>query len=287
VDTHELEQKKFNLNDCLGGEGNMALEIMSDPRLRDVEWRDLCHLSRSDVINELLISVPWLVLSAVLAYYELWFLALGASFMFFLCGLRQVHNAYHYAVGISRRGHEWFMFFLSIIMLGSMHAVQYNHLRHHRHCMDEEDVEAVSARMKWWQALLFGPRFPWLLHKTALQHASKRIKRWVIFELVANVVWVGLVFFVWDVTFLKYHVIVMAVGQNMTAFFAVWTVHHDCDRHHYIARTLRQKAKTFFTYNMFYHLEHHLFPTVPTRRLDILAERLDVVAPELKTKLVF
>jgi len=38
---------------------------------------------------------------------------------------------------------------------------------------------------------------------------------------------------------------------------------------------------------MFYHVEHHLFPTVPTCRLPVLAERLDTVAPELKTKLVF
>ena len=27
------------------------------------------------------------------------------------------------------------MFALSVLMLGSMHAVQINHLRHHRHCM--------------------------------------------------------------------------------------------------------------------------------------------------------
>ena len=35
------------------------------------------------------------------------------------------------------------------------------------------------------------------------------------------------------------------------------------------------------------HVEHHLFPTVPTCHLPKLAERLDEVAPELKTKLVF
>jgi fatty acid desaturase len=36
-----------------------------------------------------------------------------------------------------------------------------------------------------------------------------------------------------------------------------------------------------------YHVEHHLFPTVPTCKLPTLAERLDRVAPELKSKLVF
>jgi len=265
----------------------MAMEIMHDERVRSVEWRDLCDLTKGDVIHELLISAPWLILSLILAHYQWWFFALGASFMFFLCGLRQVHNAYHYAIGISRRGHEYFMFLFSIIMLGSMHAVQFNHLRHHRYCMDDEDVEARSARMKWWQALLFGPKFPYLLHKTALELGSQRLRRWVIAELIANVVWVVLVMFVWDITILQYHVIVMLVANNMTAFFAVWTVHYNCDRTHFIARTSRGKLKSLLTYNMFYHIEHHLFPKVPTRRMQILASRLDEVAPELQKMQVF
>jgi fatty acid desaturase len=38
---------------------------------------------------------------------------------------------------------------------------------------------------------------------------------------------------------------------------------------------------------MFYHIEHHLFPKVPTCKLWLLARRLDVAAPELKDKQVF
>ena len=265
----------------------MALEIMHDPRVRSVEWRDLCELSRGDVIRELLVSVPWLIISLVLAYYQLWFFALGASFMFFLCGLRQVHNAFHYAIGISRKAHEYLMFALSIVMLGSMHAVQFNHLRHHKHCMNDEDVEAVSARMPWWKAILFGPVFPYLLHKTALERGNHRIRRWVKAELAANVVWIALVFLVFNVPALEYHVIVMLIANCLTAFFAVWTVHHDCDRSHYIARTIREKLKAKVTYNMFYHVEHHLFPKVPTCKLRDLAERLDEAAPELQKMRVF
>ncbi|NOY61775.1 MAG: fatty acid desaturase [Gammaproteobacteria bacterium] len=260
---------------------------MRDERVRSVEWRDLCKLTQGDVIRELLLPIPWFVLSLVLFHYEFWFFALGASFMFFLCGLRQVHNAFHYAIGISRKSHEYLMFLLSVIMLGSMHAVQFNHLRHHRHCMDDEDVEAASARMPWWKALLFGPYFPYLLHKTALQIGSRRVRRWVYAELVANVLWISLVLFVFDSPVLEAWVIAMLVGNCFTAFFAVWTVHHDCDRSHFIARTVREKLKSVVTYNMFYHLEHHLYPKVPTFRLRILAKRLDKVAPELQKMRVF
>jgi fatty acid desaturase len=70
-------------------------------------------------------------------------------------------------------------------------------------------------------------------------------------------------------------------------FFAVWTVHHDCDRSHHIARTLRGWLKNTVSFSMFYHVEHHLFPKVPTCWLHQLARRLDAVAPELQNKRVF
>jgi len=265
----------------------MALEILRDKRVRGVKWRDLCELSRGDVIRELLLPIPWIIISLALAYFEYWFFALGASFMFFLCGLRQVHNAFHYAIGISKRSHEYLMFFLSIVMLGSMHAVQFNHLRHHKHCMSEDDVEAASALLPWWKALLFGPIFPYLLHKTVLQKSNKRMRRWVKAELAGNAIWILLVLFVFTSEVLMYHLAVMLVANCLTAFFAVWTVHHDCDRSHYIARTVRGKLKSKITYNMFYHVEHHLYPKVPTCRLMILAERLDEAAPELQKMRVF
>src|SRR6266850_7788701 len=131
-----------------------------DPRLRAVQWRDLVPLRRTEVAGELALSLPWLAASLAAAHHALYFVALGCSFMFFLTGLRQVHNAYHYALGLSRAATEWVIFALSILMLGSMHAVQINHLRHHRHCLDDEDLEAMSVRMPAWCAVMIGPLFP-------------------------------------------------------------------------------------------------------------------------------
>lgn len=54
-----------------------------------------------------------------------------------------------------------------------------------------------------------------------------------------------------------------------------------------MARTIRGRIKGAITYNMFYHVEHHLFPRVPTCKLQILAMRLDSVAPWLAEKKVF
>ena len=259
----------------------------NDSRLNSVQWRDLVPLRRNEIAHELAISLPWLAASLAVAQHEIYVVALGCSFMFFLTGLRQVHNAYHYALGISRAATEWVMFALSILMLGSMHAVQINHLRHHRHCLADEDVEAMSVRMPAWRAIVIGPWFPLCLHRKAWQVGSARQRRWIVAELSANLVWIILVFFVFDAPAIEYHVCAMTLGQCLTSYFAVWTVHHDSAPELYPARTIRNRLKAKLTYNMFYHVEHHLFPAVPTCRLPILAQRLDKVAPEFGAQKVF
>lgn len=255
-------------------------------QLRTIEWKDLTTLSRFDVVVEIFISTPWLFASLALAYYQYFLLAMPCSFMFFLTGLRQSHNAQHYTFGLSRKLTEWVMFVLSVIMLGSMHAVQVNHLRHHRFCLKEGDIEGMTARMPAWKALLVGPLFPLLLITHGLKYANRHQFRWIVAEIVMNVLCMILVFGFLDVSILKYHLFIMAVGQCFTGFFAVWTVHHHCEEDEVDSRTIRNPVLSLLTYNMFLHMEHHLFPRVPTCKLATLANRIDEVAPELNEKKV-
>ncbi|HWB32370.1 MAG TPA: fatty acid desaturase [Acidobacteriaceae bacterium] len=230
--------------------------------------------------------MPWLAASLVLAAYGHQLIALGFSFFFFLTGLRLVHNAFHAALGLPRWATDAVLWIMSILMLGSMHAVRFNHLRHHQLLLGEEDIEGRSAEMPVWKVLLFGPVFPVLLHASALQ-GHRRLRNIVYGELLLNAVWLFLCLRVWNIPALRYHVFAMLAAQCLTAFFAVWTVHHHCDRTHYIARTLRNRIKNRISFNMFLHIEHHLFPAVPTCHLSELSRRIDAAAPELKSKLVF
>ena len=93
-----------------------------------VQWRDLAAATPADAIRELLLPLPWLAGSLILAEFELYPPALLASFVFFLTGLRVVHGAFHYTLGLPRRATDCVMFAFSLAMLGSMHAVQWNHL---------------------------------------------------------------------------------------------------------------------------------------------------------------
>lgn len=110
-------------------------------------------------------------------------------------------------------------------------------------------------------------------------------------ELTVNGVIAAMVSGVPSLSVLRYHIIAMLIGQRLTSFFAVWTVHHDCDRYHYIARTIRSRVGSFFTFNMFYHdvLSRRASPPseVPTCNLPELAARSDCHAPELQYVRIF
>jgi len=45
--------------------------------------------------------------------------------------------------------------------------------------------------------------------------------------------------------------------------------------------------KNMISYSMFYHLEHHLYPAVPTCHLAKRAERVDEAAPEVRGMQVY
>lgn len=259
-------------------------DAIGELRVRSVPWRDLTRLSRLEIAHELIFPLPWLAVSLYCASQNWYPLALVGSFYFFLAGLRQVHNAFHLAIGVSREACEWIMFVLSVLMLGSMHAVQVNHLRHHKHCMADGDVEGQSARMPAWKALLTGPLFPLRMHMAAIIYARRSQRRWIAAELAANVVWVAAVFWILDSQFLRFHLLAMATGQCLAAFFCVWTVHHDCHSSNVVARTVRSRWKNAITLSMFYHNEHHLFPAVPTCHLSLLADRLDRATPAWDSK---
>src|SRR5262245_11245639 len=148
--------------------------------LARVEWRDLVPLRPAETVRELLLPLPWLAGSLVLAGWGLYPLALICSFVFFLTGLRIVHGACHYALGLPRRGTELVLFAFSPLMLGSMHVVQWNHQRHHRRCLADDDIEAMGARRSAWGAILLGPRFPLFLHRAALAGARRRERCWML-----------------------------------------------------------------------------------------------------------
>lgn len=250
-----------------------------------VAWRDLIGLSAKELFIENTITLPWLAASLLFAYNEWYIWVIPCAVFFFLTGLRQVHNGFHQALGTNKTLTWLTLYVNSVLMMSSIHAVKFNHLRHHKYGLGEQDYEGHSARLSWWKAILYGPIHIFLIHKVALQLGTKKDRRNVLLEMVSIVLYV-IAIVAFDIRFLIYFSVLMLIGEFFSAFFAVWTVHHDCDETT-VARTQRKGWKNIITYNMFYHMEHHLFPAVPTIKLPELAKRIDAIMPELEKKSTF
>jgi fatty acid desaturase len=254
--------------------------------LKKVEWKDLRNLSLKEMLIENNLTIPWLTASWFLAYYGYYIWALPFSGFFFLTGLRQVHNGFHNSLG-TNKFLTWLSLYLnSVLMMVSIHAVKFNHIRHHKYCLTEDDYEGKSAGMAWYGAILYGPIHIFLIHKITLQLGNDKYVKNMLFELASIGIFTFLVFY-FKIHFLIYHILVMIIGEFLMAFFAVWTVHHDTEKSPEFARTQRDGWKNKVTFSMFYHLEHHLFPAVPTIKLPELAKRIDAALPDLEKKSTF
>lgn len=259
--------------------------FFQNPELRRVQWKDLTRLSPLEVFIENTISLPWLACSIYFAAQQQYLAALPFSFLFFLTALRHVHNAFHYALGLNKKTTNALLYVYSVLMCASINAVKYNHLRHHKYCLEKGDAEGACARMGAGKAILLGPYFIVNQHRAALCSGIKKLRKAVSADLLAIFIFASIAF-VSGSSVLIYHLLAMVAGEFFSAFFAVWTVHHHCDEEVF-ARTLRKGWKNLITYNMFYHMEHHLFPAVPTIKLPVLAKRIDEQLPGLRKKFVF
>lgn len=254
--------------------------------VKKVEWKDLKNLTFKEMLIENNLTIPWFLISISLAYFGYYLAAMPFSAFFFLTGLRQVHNGFHNSLG-TNKFLTWFTLYTnSILMIVSIHAVKFNHIRHHKYCLTDDDYEGKSAGMTWYGAILYGPIHMFLIHKMTLQLGNKNYIRNVILELTSIAVVIFLVFY-FNIHFLIYHITVMILGEFLMAFFAVWTVHHDTEESPEYARTQRKNWKNKITFSMFYHLEHHLFPAVPTIKLPELARRIDDIFPNIEKKETF
>lgn len=254
--------------------------------IKKVQWKDLKALSFREMMIENNLTIPWLLSSVTLAWFGYYWLALPFSAFYFLTALRQVHNGFHNSLG-TNKFLTWLTLYLnSLSMMVSIHAVKFNHIRHHKYCLGEDDYEGKSAGMTWYGAILYGPVHMFLIHKVTLKFGNCDYRRNVIIELCSIAALAFLAFY-FQIHFLMYHFTVMAFGELLMAFFAVWTVHRDTHEHPEMARTQRGNWKNKITFSMFYHLEHHLFPAVPTIKLPELARRIDEALPDLEKKTTF
>ena len=242
-----------------------------------VEWRDLVVFSKYGRWVELMLPVPWLLGAWVFGYYALWLpMAICVMYVFVL-GLRVAHGAIHHSLGVSRGADHAIKFVLSLVMLGSSHAIAYTHRYHHSHCLEKGDVEGQLAHSSFWQALWRSPAYPVHIHIAAWMRAKPHEKHWIIAELTASVLIQIISFLIVENEVLMAYTLMMLIANILAPMVGIWAVHREGDELGF-ARSCRHRWINALTCGMFYHAEHHAFPAVPTSQLSVLAKRIDTAS---------
>jgi beta-carotene hydroxylase len=198
-------------------------------------------------------------------------------FFIFVAIVTAAHDLVHGALGMRGASTDAWLFVTGAILLASGHSYRLTHLQHHRVFPGPDDPEGDPARMTLWQAIGYGPVFLPRLWWWSFKRASKRDRRW----LVAEAVWAGAVVVagvvLWPLTpgVVLYALLVWG-GAWVFPLLTVHLPHKDYgDTVLTQTRTLRGRLIPAIFLELTYHLEHHLYPQVPSHRLAELSRRLE------------
>ncbi|HZD68856.1 MAG TPA: fatty acid desaturase [Actinomycetes bacterium] len=224
---------------------------------------------------------PWaaLALLVALALVGWWWATPIAAFMIFVAVVTVTHDVVHRSLGLSRRQTDWALFFTGLILLESGHAYRTTHTQHHCLFPSDDDPEGYPANLSMLGALCYGPVFLvrlwwWAFHRNRSRPAERA---WMIAEGIAPLAAVGAGVALWPRAPLPLvYATMMIVGSWVYPLLTVYLPHHGYGETPLTqTRTLRGRIIPAIFLELTYHLEHHLYPQVPSHNLPEVARRLD------------
>ncbi len=243
---------------------SLGLDLLNASKLKRLIWPVL----------------PLLTLAVYATVFSMhYYLLLPLVFVLhFLVSVTFTHDVLHGAAGLKPHSTEWILFAMSILLLESGHAFRQAHLHHHSHCLEHDDFEGSPAHLSLLGALKAGPTYlarHWLHAYRLARNPVQR--RWMLAELCVAILGIVIAILVlpWTAAPLTYCVF-MYIGSCLYPVTTAWLPHFKPDNRLLgQARSLRGKIIPALLFNLSYHLEHHLYPQVPSYNLPQLADRLD------------
>jgi fatty acid desaturase len=239
-------------------------------------------------VNDLCTTSPWrrrvalarpfagVALFAVVVHFGWWWLTPLVIFATFVAVVTVTHDVVHRVLGLGPRGTDWALFLMGVVLLESGHAYRITHLQHHRRFPHPtDDPEGYPAGMTLLGAICYGPIFLVRLWWWAWRTGRDRV--WLAVE--ATVPILALTAGVLSLTSfpgILIYVTMAIAGSWVYPLLTVYLPHHDYgDTPLSQTRTLRGRILPAVFLELTYHLEHHLYPQVPSHNLPALGRRLD------------
>jgi beta-carotene hydroxylase len=249
---------------------------MTLPTLRELGDDLLVTTPRQRILA---LAWPYLGLAtfAAAAWAGWWWLTPLIIFGIFVAVVTVTHDVVHRTLGLTEAATDRWLFALGLVLLESGHAYRITHRQHHRFFPSPDDPEGYPANMSFWGAVCYGPVFLARLWIWAFRRARLRDRTWLLLEATAPAMAVIAGVALWPVApgMLVYAVMAIA-GSWVYPLLTVYLPHHDYgDEPLSQTRTLRGRIVPAIFLELTYHLEHHLYPQVPSHHLPELARRLD------------
>jgi beta-carotene hydroxylase len=219
------------------------------------------------------------IVYALAAWCGLWWLTPLIVFLIFVAVVTVTHDVVHGTLGLTRRQTDWALFAMGVVLLESGHAYRTTHHRHHSTFPGDDDPEGYPAKIGLFGALLYGPVFLCRLWWWAFWRNRGNFTQqlWLLIEGIIPLVAIISGILLWDMTpALLIYVVMAIIGSWVYPLLTVYLPHKDYgDTPLTQTHTLRGHIIPALFLELTYHLEHHLYPQVPSHHLAELARRLD------------
>src|SRR5439155_20661138 len=181
----------------------------------------------------------------------------------------------HCNLGLSKRTNELFLSLIELLALRSGHAYRMAHLHHHAHFPDKDDIEAASAKGSAWGALREGTTFHFRLWWWALKRAKGRARKLILAEGSGAFLLIIISVLFSRTTFAPViYVLLITTGAWITPLVTSYIPHDASGRNELEqTRVFRGRLLSILAVEHLYHLEHHLYPSIPHQNWPSLARR--------------
>ena len=237
----------------------------------------LTHVSALRCGISLSLPFVWISLYFLFAVWRWWPLAIACLVCLSFVTYGSIsHDLVHANLGLRRRTNHFLLSLIELLALRSGHAYRLAHLHHHARYPHDDDIEGAAAKMSFahtiFEGVIFQPRIWWWAVRQ-----TGRDRRIILLEGIgcAMLVLLAIASSMWTPVFLVY-VVLMIMGSWIIPLVTSY-IPHDPDGEGELSQTrlFRGKVASLIAVEHLYHLEHHLYPSVPHHHWPALARRLD------------
>ena len=208
-----------------------------------------------------------------------WLLAVIAMVVLYISAIGTLHDLMHRNLGLTARANDLWLFALGVLLGESGHSLQATHREHHRKSSLADDPEGYVDGLRPWRVILEGPLYRHNLACWAWAHRPA-IRRWIAAEATLSLAVISAaVSFGLQVPVFGAFVAATVLFSWVFPLVSVTWLHGDFGAPGLFGtKTIRGMLLPKLTLGLTYHLEHHLYPSVPTHQLAALSRRIE---PEL------